>query len=784
MGRGGGLFAQNAMIDGCVFEDCVGEDGGGGVYLLGGKISNSTISNCYASAGGGLLTTGTAENVEVYNCRSLNGGGINGEAGSMIIHAKVWDCYSDALDYGPDLGGSGGGIYLDGGTAIGCVVYNNMAFNGGGIYLRSEGSKAVSCTVQHNATREGATPTSNISAASETILAGVTNTIGNPDADAKNFTAPSEFAGRADDDAKRAALAAADWSLAAGSAFIDAGSLTPGVTETTDMAGNPRVMGEGIDVGAYEFVAEARPTAVLGFDGSKEEVTIGFRVSDGHIRFVVGEKKYDLEVDAGDKAVRVPLNGEKSIALYSDGLQRLNIISQGMSAIDISNAPALALLQADDNELKELDVKANPLLTGIYASFNHISSIDLSKNTAMRVLSMFNNGLSGTLDLSRMKNLSSIDIDNNNVESLLLPATNTLVSISCINNKLSAIDVAGRGGLRTMNITGNAVETLDLSGLSALEDLYAAENAITEVKSVADCRVIETFNVSYNKLTSVDISGAPSITSLYLQNNELESLSLENNPNIAWMNVCSNHIESLDVSRLTDLRLLYADDNEIGSIDLSNSPLCMQLKLGNNRLSSIDVSKLPALYWLKVDGNNIDRLWLGSNPSLSLLECGHNKLEKLDISFNNELRRLSAGNNLLSSIDISANPGLCNVELEGNNMDAATLNALIAALPDITGEEPLPGSEWISYLNISYMPGTAEADAAAAEAKGWRVIHDSSSGISGSAISSGSAVISTSYYTLSGAFLGHKRPSTGCYIAVSLHADGSRSASKHTGGLE
>lgn len=286
VGRGGGLFAQDAMIDGCVFEDCVGEDGGGGVYLLGGKISNSTISNCYASAGGGLLTTGTAENVEVYNCRSLNGGGINGEAGSMIIHAKVWDCYSDALDYGPDLGGSGGGIYLDGGTAIGCVVYNNMAFNGGGIYLRSEGSKAVSCTVQHNATREGATPTSNISAASETILAGVTNTIGNPDADAKNFTAPSEFAGRADDDAKRAALAAADWSLAAGSAFIDAGSLTPGVTETTDMAGNPRVMGEGIDVGAYEFVAEARPTAVLGFDGSKEEVTIGFRVSDGHIRFV------------------------------------------------------------------------------------------------------------------------------------------------------------------------------------------------------------------------------------------------------------------------------------------------------------------------------------------------------------------------------------------------------------------------------------------------------------------------------------------------------------------
>ena len=74
-------------------------------------------------------------------------------------------------------------------------------------------------------------------------MKGVSNCIGNPDADASNFTAPEHIHRSCHYRRTEAALASADWSLRAGSEFIDAGTSTDGLQEATDMAGNPRVMG-------------------------------------------------------------------------------------------------------------------------------------------------------------------------------------------------------------------------------------------------------------------------------------------------------------------------------------------------------------------------------------------------------------------------------------------------------------------------------------------------------------------------------------------------------------
>ena len=84
-------------------------------------------------------------------------------------------------------------------------------------------------------------------------IAGVANCIRGMDTDASNFTAPTTFTGMSNDDMQKEALALADWSLAAGSEFIDAGTPTEGLQEATDFAGNARVTGRSIDVGAYEY---------------------------------------------------------------------------------------------------------------------------------------------------------------------------------------------------------------------------------------------------------------------------------------------------------------------------------------------------------------------------------------------------------------------------------------------------------------------------------------------------------------------------------------------------
>ena len=87
---------------------------------------------------------------------------------------------------------------------------------------------------------------------------------------------------------------------------------------------------------------------------------------------------------------------------------------------------------------------------------------------------------------------------------------------------------------------------------------------------------------------------------------------------------------------------------------------------------------------------------------------------------------MAAEHNRLTALDVASNKDLCGVSLQGNAMEAEAINAMIAQLPDVTGQEPVPGSEWISILDISAMPGTASADAATAKAKGWRVINETS----------------------------------------------------------
>lgn len=253
VGRGGGLYAQNARVEDCVFENCVGEDGGGGLCQSYGSVKNCTFTNCYGSAGGALnIACGKADDIDISFCRGLNGGGLYAEDGATVTHARVSDCYADATEFGDYLGGSGGGVFVDGAAVLGCVVWNNTSFNGGGICLRA-GGKAVNCTVQRNFSRKGDDAVVNIDEWPESgALAGAVNCLSTAEAAPSNFVRPTTFAGHATTDEQRPEIAAADWRLAPGSEYIDAGSNTSGLQEDTDMAGNARVQGSSIDVGAYE----------------------------------------------------------------------------------------------------------------------------------------------------------------------------------------------------------------------------------------------------------------------------------------------------------------------------------------------------------------------------------------------------------------------------------------------------------------------------------------------------------------------------------------------------
>ena len=208
----------------------------------------------------------------------------------------------------------------------------------------------------------------------------------------------------------------------------------------------------------------------------------------------------------------------------------------------------------------------------------------------------------------------------------------------------------------------------------------------------------------------------------YLQNNELTSLDLSSNAGVRWLNVQNNRLNALDVTLQTSLSILIASGNNLKEIDLSRNTSISSLDLAANALTALDVSAIPYLSQLHMENNAIRSIDLSKNTYLYGLFCGNNGIAELDLSANTYLQRIEAQGNALTALDISRNAGLQELLLQSNKLDATALNTLIDALPDVTGVNVTEGSEdFLRRLDISFMPGTADANVEVAEAKGWFV---------------------------------------------------------------
>lgn len=712
---GGAVYGEKVSVSGSVFKGCVSFDYAGAVYNKNGIVSDCVFEDCYGGSGGAVFNEGSMESCIVYDCRALKGGAVYNTG--TVNHCIVANCYADTQDYGDSMGGSGGGIYMTDGKVVGSLVYNCSAFEGGGVYVKW--GKIVNTTVQHCAVRKPAVP-HNVSVEPESETC-VFNTIGNPDADVSNFVAPTGFTGIAQTAADSLSVRSANWQLTPESEFRDTGKLTDGVTEETDLAGNPRISGESIDVGAYEYVVSAsqEPDIVLTFAEAGREVKIG----------TGGNAGTTFRIDWGDGELQpyegavyaqgTPVNGV--VKIYGDELLILQVVDQGLVELDVRKAEELGRIQIGYNRVQKLDLSSNVSLTGLYCEENLLESLDVSRNRSLRVLDCHKNRIAGTLDCAAMTALTKLDCSDNQIENLYLPSTATLTDIDCGVNRLEKLDVSGLSALEVLSCNDNLLTELDLSANASLYDLYCPDNRLVALNLLSN-RNLEKLSANGNELTEVDLSENTKLTGLYLQNNALAELDLSANTAVSWLNVENNRLKEVGLTSLGRLSLLNVAHNELTALDLSGNPYVNTLHAGNNQLSELCTSAQKSLVWLTCDSNYIDRLDLSANSYVSWLECENNRLTELDVTGLPNLQKLFAGNNRLTTLDLSENPGIQGVLVANNQMNKETLDALMKVLPDVSQVEIHENNvAWAKQLDISGMSGTQAADKALAESKGWMV---------------------------------------------------------------
>lgn len=242
---------------------------------------------------------------------------------------------------------------------------------------------------------------------------------------------------------------------------------------------------------------------------------------------------------------------------------------------DLLNFPNLTILYCDSNAINVLDVSRNKKLEILFCYNNALASLDLSENGALTSVDCAGNKLK-SIDISLNTNLNSFACDSNQLSSLAI-SNPSLTWLTCSKNLLTSLDVSKATALKTLDCKHNQIKSLDVSKNTALvtldcsdnqltaidvsnnlnlKGLYCFRNQITEL-DLSKNRLLVWLTCNNNKLTSLDVSKNTRLRSLYCSDNMLTSLDISKNLSLEKIWCDNNRLTKLDASTMAKATEYY-----------------------------------------------------------------------------------------------------------------------------------------------------------------------------------------------------------------------------------
>ena len=408
------MTLDNVIVKNCVATHATGSYGGGISFAISAETSDTAIvRNCRivgnTAAYGGGISLGLAganpiqshvliENTEIINNKSSNrGGGIdiepkegstkdvtirncviaNNSSGNSGGGISLFRANAKIINatFARNISGNwgGGGLYannVDSLTVLNCIFWNNEdAQNGTGSHnILSQGGTPKHLLVKSSAfapALQVGTDVPNASAViiSDNIALDVANSGSADGVKYVGFSAPSAAAGYAADDADKLN---ARWTLAQGSAAIDAGTTVAGVTPNVDIAGRSRPVGSAYDIGAYEY---AEPITIA----AGATVSAGYTAAHGDVIF-----EASATVGAGQWTATTPV---------TNGAVKLVRTFETNKTYAIGFPFAVASVSGADYELKYYNDENNlfGLASAVEAGKGYLIKFPAPKDTSVTV---------------------------------------------------------------------------------------------------------------------------------------------------------------------------------------------------------------------------------------------------------------------------------------------------------------------------------------------------------------------------------------------------------------
>jgi len=197
------------------------------------------------------------------------------------------------------------------------------------------------------------------------------------------------------------------------------------------------------------------------------------------------------------------------------------------------------------NILDLTGIEAFTALTELYCSYNQITSIDISANTALIKLHCSGNFPYGNPT-------SNLDVSSNTA----------LTELDCSENDLPTLDLSQNTSLIYLNCSSNDLTTLDLSQNTSLTYLDCSRSLVLTVLDVSANTAIEYLDCHDNLLNSLDVSNKLSLIYLYCNDNQITALDVSQSSDLIELNCNDNQLTSLDVKNGNNTNFIFFKCNE------------------------------------------------------------------------------------------------------------------------------------------------------------------------------------------------------------------------------
>lgn len=197
-----------------------------------------------------------------------------------------------------------------------------------------------------------------------------------------------------------------------------------------------------------------------------------------------------------------------------------------------------------------------------------------------------------------MVGLHELKISSVDIESLSLPAFESLTLLSISNCPVKSVNVSNQAALTSLSIIHTSTSAYNESPLASID---VSQNK--ELTSI-------TLGSSFYKpgiLTSVDLSNNTKLETIVVSNNKLKSITLPEGAEINQLSLDKNELTAIDLSKIKSLKSIQVNDNKLSSLDLSKMVEASRVNFyaSNNELTELEIP--VAVYNCEAQNNKLTK---------------------------------------------------------------------------------------------------------------------------------------------------------------------------------